>query len=141
MRYTLFAVKDHFGEAVGVAGVTEQGQLFDPVYLEGRELDTVVRDLANSIKKTDKKARVAFTEEPDLHPDVVLAIKANAEDPDEAEAPEIKVEGFLCQTCSHVRVCAVANAIMTLRTVDIRVTSCEAYELKEKDNARKKKRV
>lgn len=129
MKYVLFSVRDSVGSAVGVAGASESGVIYDPVFLEGRSVDEVAKDLKDFIKKADENAVVTFTEQPDSHPIVISALKRNAEE----EEPEIKVEGFLCQTCTHARVCAVASAIMTLRTVDVRVTSCEAYVNKEKE--------
>jgi hypothetical protein len=132
MKFVLFSVKDALGVDVGVAGATEEGSLLDPFYLEGKSVEEVAKAVAESIKAADRTAKVSFTEQPDIHPLVMRAIKLAAS-AEEEDTPEILVEGFLCQSCTHARVCAVASAIMTLRTVDIRITTCEAYTEKKKE--------
>jgi hypothetical protein len=131
MKFVLFPIKDALGVNIGVAGVTEEGSLLDPFYLEGKSTDEVAKAVAESIKAADKTAKVSFTSQPDAHPLVVRALKLAAHA--EEDTPDVLVEGFLCQSCTHTRVCAVASAIMTLRTVDIRITSCEAYTEKKKE--------
>lgn len=138
MKVVLFPLHDLTGETVAVAGASEAGELFDQVLLLGRSREDIIKELATSVKATYAGAVVTFTEQPELHPIVQKAVDLHVEE----DAPAMsKRDNFLCSDCTHSHVCSVASAIVSLQTIDIRVTSCEAYELKEKDNARKKKRV